>query len=205
MNFTEQLRRHLGFLGRSCADFDAGHADEALRMAVTLRVLLHDTANSTSLLTHLGIKNSSKLLTTFEPGYTKSDASGVMSVFIPVWVDSTGIRRPPLGEADRQDFIPVSEWWTEVVMGSSGLPSRKDVILAAANQDGGAHVDANPSLKTQELIRGVGTFGLSVGGEFEKSELTDHHFYLIRQFAHEVLNSPDIVKEANNSGPQAST
>lgn len=56
--YDVQLRRQLGFLERSCTTFDAGDADEAIRIAVTLRVLLHDTPQSTSLLTHLGIKSS---------------------------------------------------------------------------------------------------------------------------------------------------
>ncbi len=55
--FTEQLKRHLGFLERSCAAYDSGHQEEALRIAVSLRVLFHDTQHSSvSLLSHLGIK-----------------------------------------------------------------------------------------------------------------------------------------------------
>ncbi|MGO6883290.1 hypothetical protein ACC702_31980 [Rhizobium ruizarguesonis] len=53
-----QLKRQIGYLERSCGDFDRGDHDEAIRIAVTLRVLLHDTNNSTSLLTHLGIKST---------------------------------------------------------------------------------------------------------------------------------------------------
>lgn len=194
MDFTEQLRRHLGFLKRSCNDFDAGHFEEGLRIAVSLRVLLHDTPGSTSLLTHLGIKSSANLLTTFEPGFTEDKASGLLSIFIPMWVDHAGSRRPPLDAATRRDFIPVAEWWDEVVIGSNTMPSRKDIIPAAANQDGGAHVDANPGQKAQELIRGVGTFSISISGkEIKKTELNNHHFYLIRQFAYEVLNSPEVA------------
>jgi hypothetical protein len=54
----DQLTRQAGYLERSCASFDKGDHDEAVRIATTIRVLLHDTAKSTSLLTHLGIKNS---------------------------------------------------------------------------------------------------------------------------------------------------
>ena len=77
-------------------------------------------------------------------------------------------------------------------MGTNTMPSRKDIILAAANQDGGAHVDASPNQITQELIRGVGRFGISVGKKLKKTELENHHFPLIRQFSYEVLNSPDV-------------
>jgi len=70
--------------------------------------------------------------------------------------------------------------------------SRKDIILAAANQDGGAHVDAKPGKEAQELISGVGTHTIRIGGMEKKTVLDNHHFYLIRQFTCEVLNSPDV-------------
>ncbi|HLZ15810.1 MAG TPA: hypothetical protein VKQ08_02175, partial [Cyclobacteriaceae bacterium] len=88
--------------------------------------------------------------------------------------------------------ISAREWWEEVVMGSNRMPTRKDIILSAANQDGGAHVDANPNQKTKELIQGIGKFSIQFGGIRLTKELSNHHFYLMRQFAHEVLNSPDV-------------
>lgn len=48
----------MGFLRRSCAAFDEGDYDEAIRIALTIRVLVHNTAQSTSLLTHLGIQGT---------------------------------------------------------------------------------------------------------------------------------------------------
>src|SRR5262245_44528237 len=130
--------------------------DEGLRIAVSLRVLFHDTSASTSLLTHLGIRPTTKVLTTFDPGYTENKQSGLISIAVPFWVDSSGARTPPLGDDGRHDFIPATEWWDEVVMATSHKFSRKDIILAAANQDGGAHVDARPSPKTRSLVQGVG-------------------------------------------------
>ena len=62
-HFQIQLGRQLGFIERSCRDFDAGHKDEAIRIATSLRVLFHDTNNATSLLTHLKAKQI-KLLAT---------------------------------------------------------------------------------------------------------------------------------------------
>jgi len=88
-----QLQRQLGFLKRSCEDFDAGQHDEGLRIAVSLRVLFHDTSASTSLLTHLGIRTTVKVLTTFEPGYTENKQTGVISVAVPEsggWFRSVG-------------------------------------------------------------------------------------------------------------------
>lgn len=53
----EQLDRQIGYLKRSCEMYDQGIEDEAQRIATTLRVLVHDTNNSTSLLTLLQKKN----------------------------------------------------------------------------------------------------------------------------------------------------
>jgi hypothetical protein len=193
MSFTEQLQRQSEFLRRSCRDYDNGHVEEALRIAVALRILFHDTKTSTSLLTHLKTKQVARILTTFEPGFTKNKQTGLMAITIPMFVDHTGARHPPLDSSDRHEFVSVTEWWDQVVMGSNQRPSRKDIILSAANQDGGAHVDAEPGAKAKELISGVGTFAIERDGVvIEKRTLSNHHFPLIRQFGYEVLNSPDI-------------
>jgi hypothetical protein len=52
------LVQQLEFLDSSCAAFDAGSLAEAKRLATTVRVLLHDTRSSTSLLQRLGLKAS---------------------------------------------------------------------------------------------------------------------------------------------------
>ena len=50
VDLAELLREQIGFIERSAAAFDEGHEEEAKRIAVVLRVLLHDTPQSTSLL-----------------------------------------------------------------------------------------------------------------------------------------------------------
>ncbi len=52
----EQLEKQLKFIRRSCDSFDIGHQDEASRLAVFIRILVHDTPALTSLLQHLKIK-----------------------------------------------------------------------------------------------------------------------------------------------------
>jgi hypothetical protein len=46
----EHLKEQIGFLLSSSQSFDAGYASEGKRIAVVLRVLLHDTNKSQSLL-----------------------------------------------------------------------------------------------------------------------------------------------------------
>ena len=92
----------------------------------------------------------------------------------------------------RRDLIPAEEWWSEAIMCVTEKLTRSDIVLAAANQDGGAYVDAVPGKKTMEIIEGVGTFTSISQSRVTRRLLDNHHFPLLRQFAHEVLSSPDI-------------
>jgi len=58
------LHEHYDFLEQSCARFDAGHEHEAKRIALSVRVLVHDTKWSTSLLALLGIKDEIEYVNT---------------------------------------------------------------------------------------------------------------------------------------------
>ena len=49
----DHLTEQIGFLLRSAESYDNGFTDEAKRLAVTIRVLVHDTGKSTSLLKQL--------------------------------------------------------------------------------------------------------------------------------------------------------
>jgi hypothetical protein len=194
-DFAAQLRRQISFLERSCASYDSGHHEEALRIAVSLRVLFHDTLKSVSLLMHLGIKASAQVLSTFELGSRKAATPGLLSAFAPLWLEPTGERTAPLDDVIRRDFVPAEEWWSEVIMCMRETLTRKDIVLAAVNQDGGAHVDAQPGRKATELIEGVGTLTTMSQGQVTRRPLDNHHFPLLRQFAHEVLSSPGINKK----------
>jgi len=54
--FREKLGEQLAFIETSCTAYDAGRRSEAVRIGTSLRVLLHDSSRSTSLLMHLGAK-----------------------------------------------------------------------------------------------------------------------------------------------------
>ncbi len=192
--FTEQLKRHLGFLEGSCAAYDSGHQEEALRIAVSLRVLFHDTQNSVSLLSHLGIKSNVRILSTFAPGFKPDPKRSIRVCYTPMWLNcSTGERTPPLEKADCHEFVSVDDWWLEMVSSWDVELTRKDIVLCAANQDGGAHVDAKPDNKTKELVMGVGILRIESNGYVTTRLLDNHHFPVLRQFAYEVLSSPDIA------------
>lgn len=192
IDLVKQLRRQLKFIESSCRAYDQGSLEEALRIAVSLRVLFHDTANSTSLLTHLGQKYSVHLISTIGLGKTDQQLGNSMVFCIPVMLTMSGVQ-PPLGNGPPPRIVNCDAWWNEIVMSQAQRLSRRDVVLSSANQDGRAHVDIAPNQKTVELKEGIGTFTRTIGGVSVTEELIDHHFPMLRQFGHEVLNSPEIT------------
>ncbi len=191
--FKQHLRQQLGFLERSCAAYDEGHTDEAIRMATVLRVLLHHTKHSTSLLVHLAA-SSINLTDTCPPlspkavmyhGMGMHILGGGRSQFVPN-LDKTPIAQP----------VNADHWWNQIVyvLDSSTRLSRRDIVLAAANKDGGAHVDANLTPDYQRLASdgAIGSYVLKVEGNEQRRPVTDVHLVCIRQMAHEILASPEL-------------
>lgn len=135
------LEDQLGFLKASAAAFDVGHTREAKRLAVTLRILLHDTKHSRSLLGQLGRK-SCKFWDTAVP-----DKPGNLVPYgglVAVQMAPGAPKYAPLLD----DFVGASQvtfetWWNAPVLREGAGPalSRRDIVLTAADQDGGAHVD----------------------------------------------------------------
>ena len=112
---------------------------------------------------------------------------------IPFLLTPDGIT-PQLDVSQKKEMISADEWWNEIVFIQNKEFSRKDVVLSASNQDGGAHVDEKPNKKTKILKEGIGTFTNVKDNIENETEIVDYHFQLLRQFGFEVLNSPKIQK-----------
>ena len=201
--FQRLLSSHVGFLKRSCWLFDQGHEDEALRIATSLRVLFHDTRQSTSLLTHLGMKNApdAVMLGTKrrEPGTGVwwQDFLGVQITL----ASSEPVRATPLCHTTQYSVQAIDDWWSRETLFAydEGSYTRRSVVLAIANRDGGAHVDDKLQQFYRRLI--AHTEGLGLNGQdlewngpapFDTS-VTQYarnvHLVLMRVFAHEVLST----------------
>jgi hypothetical protein len=197
-DFKQHLRRQLGFLRRSCESYDAGHTDESVRIATVIRVLVHDTKTSTSLLTHLRAMNV-KLSSTVgdHPRSNTAMLSGMGQLTITTGPAASAIWKASTGSDSIKTELPVSEWWNQIVyiLGRARC-SRKDLVLAAANKDGGAHVDAALTADYETLMTSGerGFFHYSPTGEMGTFQpIVDAHFVYIRQMGHELLNSPDLL------------
>lgn len=191
VDFNQMLKFHLKFIQNSCDAYDNGDIEEALRIAVSLRVLLHDTKDSVSLLTHLNKKSTTKLSTTAK-SVQPSQLNGVdIGFFIPQTFGNTLEFTRSAGEVLRN--ITAIDWWEEPVYHFEGITLlRKDVVLKSANEHGGAHVDSSPSKKALSLKASFGIVSRSRNGVTETDDITNHHLTFLRQFGYEVLNSPEL-------------
>lgn len=192
MDFYAHLARQLSFLKRSCESYDSGATDEAIRIATVIRVLVHNTKASTSLLKHLNSTTINFLSTT-------DGASPDVVMFFGLGTMQLGdVCRyfPSLGDGPIQRMIPVSQWWdqTVFVLDQQTRLSRRKIILSAANQDGGAHVDARLAKEYEALSSdgAIGHFTYGLNGKQVNQPIEDAHFVAIRQMAYELLHSPDL-------------
>lgn len=93
-------------------------------------------------------------------------------------------------------FVPLSQhkWWSEqtVYTFEGGPYSRKDLVLSAANKDGGAHVDPELDKYYEHLEKGLASMGLDGrnlvypnGAPYDQSQVQycqNTHVAMIRQF-----------------------
>ena len=185
----DELRAHLqeqvGFLKTSAEMFDKGNRAEAKRLAHTVRLLLHDTRTSFSLFGQLGLKNRSFLDTASpRPQTVITSYAGLVGVS---FMGGSSEYVPHLGSVAGIP-VPFTQWWEApiVIDAQQREISRRRLVLAVANKDGGAHVD--PEL--EEIYAGVSranTMGRmrNSGSGWEAIPGLEHAS--VRQIANEVL------------------
>jgi hypothetical protein len=166
-----ELEAQVGFLRKSCKAYDEGDYPEAKRIALCLRILLHDHGQSRSLLRQLGKGFSWKIADTADrdpPGNLLTH-HGLLAVKLSAGPTGTGFSYDPKFVMwDSQPsggplwpFTPFYTWWREtvVIRDQAGHRfTRADIVLAVANTDGGAHVDPELDEAYAALIQD-GTLG----------------------------------------------
>jgi hypothetical protein len=198
------MREQVGFLQSSARAFDEGTVAEAKRLAVTIRVLVHDTAASKSLLRQVGLKDHLQFYEIAEPVFHGNMAAyhgfvglrvseGEASYF--AWLDDGPY---PLRHS------PFSEWWTTYVIRDhqAGKFTRKDLVLALANKEGGAHVDPDLEKEYVRLSRENSLrWYFTVEGD-QRDWPHDPVPHSVRHIAHELLRTLHAqVPEANADKP----
>jgi SEC-C motif len=192
-DFYLLLGEQLEFLKLSCASFDNGFEGEIKRLAVSVRVLVHDTGASTSLLALSNRKNIS-FLDTSEPYDDENLLSH--SSLVQIHMSLQGAKpKAHLDDVAQPSSIPFDAWWNGIVLVDSKKNefSRKDIVLYLANKDGGAHVEHEidekyHNLRTNNALGWITVTSLEGGREIAGE---DHIPATMRQIAHELIKSLD--------------
>ena len=153
----EILREQVGFLEVSCGAFDAGFEAEGKRIAATIRLLLHDTDRSISLLTLLEVKHEMKYVDTVEKTNPKNRLM-TNNYLVYRFTPTGGTYKPILGDGPvglslKPRFF--NNWWSIEVHKENEISwCRKDFIITLANKEGGAHVDPEVLLEYDRVKNG---------------------------------------------------
>jgi hypothetical protein len=192
----------LQFLTTSCREYDSGNLDEAIRIATSLRVIFHNTGASTSLLVHLGATGIEILSTCGKP--TTNNPEGYWPGLVQIVIDlaqETMKSNPKFNATPgAHRMLPFSAWWDgEVVFYGGGRRiKRKQLVIDAANKDGGAHVDASLPPNYRWMIEGSdASFCITRSdGSRKTCALIAPHLACLRQIAYEVFFSPALLNLA---------
>lgn len=170
------LDEQMGFLEHSMERYDDGHVAEAKRLAVTIRVLCHDTRHSTSLLRQLGWRRRMVFTSAaqFRGGNMLPNCSLVVMRQTRTEDDLEMAWEPLCAVPEGGPFepIPVGDldaWWGEVVARDEhgAVWKRSGFVLSLANEDGGAHIaipacpPATSGCRGRTLLAGRSCTGVS--------------------------------------------
>ncbi|MEZ9686609.1 hypothetical protein AB4453_23915 [Vibrio atlanticus] len=187
------LKDSCDFLEISCRAFDDGYIGEGKRLATTLRVLLHDTQSSKSLLSQLKVKTEMRYLNTAIPYDPKNLMShhGLVGIrgcnenaeYFAFLDDSVGAVK----------YVKFPNWWNEIVISDSNKNQfcRRELVLSLTNKDGGAHVDPKLTDKYAALSRNNSIGWVFHNGDenTEGSGIIGIELHSVRQIAYECLES----------------
>ncbi len=135
------LKNQIKLLTKRCNDFDNGDQDEALSIAVRLRVLLHDARRQKSLLTQVGMKDALPYHSSVSQfsGHSLIFYSGLSAISMTAGEDSD---YSPMLNMNKARLLNFDDWWNELIIDDKeNLFSRRDLVLNVADTAGGAHVD----------------------------------------------------------------
>lgn len=166
----DHLLEQIRLLKKSAKDFDDGDVGEFRRLALSIRILVHETGTSHALANQAGLKNI-KFLSLARP----IDSRNLLSEFSLAFMrfGKAGGRLVPKldqGPPGPDNWIDFKTWWNEPVLRDDQKHhfSRKDIVLVVANQDGGGHVDPEIDEAYHRLANENSIGWIHVGPDGEK-------------------------------------
>jgi hypothetical protein len=158
--YRKKLEEQRHLLKTAIDGMVAGDLTQALHVATTIRVLVHETGASKPLLKNLN-NNYLELPILdrkYEPPPNAQPGVQTILFFCPVSVqmkapEGAASLIPDLRE-DEHALSKLGAWWNNACMALPGVGPvyRKELILGLANKEGGAHVDADISAKYQLVM-----------------------------------------------------
>lgn len=139
----DALKEQVSLLVAFCERYDAGDHFFAKSMATALRVCLHHQGRSNALLHQLGLRSGRFYTAAPKPNLRRVPV-GCGLVAMSFTPERQGHYVPLLGYLGHVERLSFSEWWGGVVLRAptGEIMSRRDIVTAVADMDGGAHVDA---------------------------------------------------------------
>lgn len=203
--YKDNLKLSYERLQKKCEYFDNGDELIAIDIAVQIRVLIHDTQNSMSLLSHLSLKSIDFIDTTFQQW---KEAGMSHCSFGDGFLNHTVIQQQypryaflhrhfeqglPIGYKPllgvHRVNLTFEKWWSNeiCILNENSSLSRKDIVLTLCNKDGAAHYDTKVNasyirLKSKESL------GVILDGQIAETQNIPL-FVIIRQIAFEVLET----------------
>jgi hypothetical protein len=190
-DLKEYLKENFNFLKSSAKAYDAGLEEEAKRIAVAIRTLVHDTNSSHSLLKQLNIKDQ-KYLDSASKRTGKEFGSYRGLTLMHHNSDGTWAFTPkcilPPKPGEQYSYKSFDQWWNGVVIidNNENEFTRKQLVLALANKLGGAHVDPKLNQKFYDLYK-IGSHGILVIEEFKSIPISGLELASVRQIAFELI------------------
>lgn len=137
---VDQLR----LLRKSCGNDDQWDFTEGHNIVTRLRVLLHQTNQSHSLLEQLNMRNG-MFLNSIGSGHT---------LVMPATFGPWPIFLVPYRPWSDSDCITFNDWWENSMIAVANIKSsRKELVTMLANQEGGTHVDPEMKAGLADLRR----------------------------------------------------
>lgn len=141
------LSDQMTLLRTSLDSFYTGNFAESLRIATTIRILVHETGKSKPLLTQIR-PNALDLQIPDHASDSRSEEEEIIRIAIGGRLGPGPTISPSVDlQAPYYFMSTIGSWWNRTVftfpsrLGPQVIYKRKQVILILANREGGAHVD----------------------------------------------------------------
>jgi hypothetical protein len=189
-DLSRRFRECVGRLSTSCALFDQGLTAEAKRIALAVREVVHDSADSESLLGRLGYKQ--QLLFAAQNAVYKPWNFLMLHGLVGLAPPGPGPRFVAHLDTLAPRLVPFEEWWGEPVLSNRArqkLHSRRHLILSLASPpDRG---DFAPLLdENDERFASDFDLGLKASATSQRCDWTQNPLLpSARQIGHELLRT----------------